>query len=342
MQPTGLTTYALNLLPHLRAGRPELLIAQPLPGYACHVVSSQLTPDLGTRGHLSRLLWTQTTLPRIFRQYRSRLLFCPMPEAPLFSQVPFVVTVHDCIPLRFPQPFSLLTLYFRWVLPQILHRAAHIICDSESTASDIMKFYDLPASQITPIPLAHDAQRFYSQNLPRRNYFLCLARHDPHKNLLRILQAFQAIPDAYELWIAGPPVQRYTADLHRLAKELGLTQRVKFLDYVPQAELPALIEQARALIFPSLWEGFGLPVLEAMACGTPVITSNVSSLPEVAGDAALLVDPYQVSEISEAMLEIIKDPALACHLSQAGCLRASQFSWEKTGQATTAVLQRFM
>jgi glycosyltransferase involved in cell wall biosynthesis len=145
-----------------------------------------------------------------------------------------------------------------------------------------------------------------------------------------------------ELWIAGPPDPRYTPTLQAQVDQLSVSDRVKFLDYVPYDGLPTLINQAIALVFPTLWEGFGLPVLEAMACGTPVITSNLSSLPEVAGDAALLVNPYETREIAEAMEAIATDSKLRSQLRGLGLKRASQFSWAKTGQATVEVLQTFL
>ena len=123
---------------------------------------------------------------------------------------------------------------------------------------------------------------------------------------------------------------------------MGLVQRVRFLGYVPYDDLPKLFREAIALVFPSLWEGFGFPVLEAMGCGTPVITSNLSSLPEVAKDAAILIDPYKVEEITDAMMTIANDAGLRSHLSELCLVRASQFSWKKTGQATVEVLKEFM
>ena len=126
------------------------------------------------------------------------------------------------------------------------------------------------------------------------------------------------------------------------AEHLGIINQVKFLEYVPAAELPILINQAIALVFPSLWEGFGFPVLEAMACGTPVITANTSSLPEVAGDAAILINPENSAEITAAMQAILVDGSLRSHLRQAGLNQSSQFSWEKTGQSTAAVLEKYL
>lgn len=255
-----------------------------------------------------------------------------------------MVTVHDLIPLRFFRKFTPLWSYQRYYMPLVLQQAQHIICNSSATADDVVDFFKIPARKITPILLAHDAENFRFLDLPARNYFLYLGRNDPYKNLPRLIAAFAQLPDraSYELWIAGPADDRYSPALVEQITELGLTAQVKFLDYVPYAELPVVINQAIALVTPSLWEGFGLPVLEAMACGTPVITSNLSSLPEVAGDAALLVDPYDVGAIADAMHTLATDAALRSQLRSASLARASQFSWEKTGNATVEILKQFI
>jgi glycosyltransferase involved in cell wall biosynthesis len=161
--------------------------------------------------------------------------------------------------------------------------------------------------------------------------------------LQRLIDAFAGLRSSEcQLWIAGPPDKRYTPVLQAQVNHLGLTHQVKFLDYVHYDQLPIIINQALALVFPSLWEGFGLPVLEAMACGTPVITSNLSSLPEVVGDAALLVDPYNTGEITEAMQAVATDSKLRSHLRTLSLKQASQFSWEKTAQATIEVLKQYL
>lgn len=343
-KPTGTTTYAINLLPHLQTLHPTLLTCQHLLSYNCYSVPPNQTAEQGVKGHFRRLLWTQLQLPRIYQQLRSHLLFSPIPEAPLFSNCRYVVMVHDLIPLRFPKPFSPLTPYFRYYIPQVLAQAEHIICNSAATAQDIIDFFNIPSEKITPILLAYDADRFRFLNLPTSNYFLYIGRHDPYKNLQRLVNAFAALPSChdYELWLAGPPDRRYTSSLMTQVEQLGLTNQVKFLDYVPYAQLPTIINQAIALVFPSLWEGFGLPVLEAMACGTPVITSNLSSLPEVVGDAAILVNPYKVGEIAAAMQAVAESAEVRSRLCQAGIARASHFSWAKTGKATVEVLQQYL
>jgi glycosyltransferase involved in cell wall biosynthesis len=177
-----------------------------------------------------------------------------------------------------------------------------------------------------------------------RPYFLYIGRQDPYKNLQRLITAFAELPNYkdYELWLSGPTDPRYTPVLQAQVDELRITDLVKFLNYVPYSELPKIINNAVALVFPSLWEGFGFPALEAMACGTPVITSNLSSLPEVTGDAAILINPYNITEITEAMQIVATNSELRSCLSSLGIARANQFSWEKTGQATVEILQQFL
>ncbi|MGI0492205.1 glycosyltransferase family 4 protein [Alkalinema pantanalense CENA528] len=353
-KPTGHTVYAQNLVPQLREFHPKLLISlESLPQWQARPpedggkldyfpVSGRMNPDHGSKGHLRRLIWTQFKLPRLYRKFQGSLLFSPIPEMPLGRRIPTIVTLHDLIPLRFPRKRSPLTLYFRHYIPRVLRQAKHVLCDSAATARDAMEFYNIPASQLTPVPLAYDASNFRFLDLPRKPYFLYLGRHDPYKNLSRVLSAFAQVPNHqdYELWIAGPADPRYTPQLEGQAWDLGV--RLQFLNYVPYRELPVLLNNAIGLVFPTLWEGFGLPVLEAMACGTPVITSNLSSLPEVAGDAALLVDPYDVNAIAQAMTELISDEQTWQQLRQRGLARAQQFSWQKTGKLTTEILSQFM
>lgn len=353
-KPTGLATYAINLIPELQLPLSLLASSNFLhhaqfqgdlpPVYA---IPANLTPEQGKAGHFQRLRWTQFQLPQLYRASQASLLFSPIPEAPLFSPCRFVVTMHDLIPLRFPSRTSPLTYYCRYYVPQVLHQAEHIVCNSQATAQDIIDFFHIPATKITPIPLAYDRQHFRSLpalSPPPQPYFFYVGRHDPYKNLHRIVGAFGASPQLqdYQLWIAGSADPRYTPLLQTQAQELGIADRVKFLDYVSYAELPILLNQATALVYPSLWEGFGFPVLEAMACGTPVITSNLSSLPEVAKDAAILVNPYNQAEIAAAMQQIGIDQSVRSTLRSAGLARASQFSWAKTGQTTADVLRSFL
>ncbi|MHC0065200.1 glycosyltransferase family 4 protein [Nostoc sp. UIC 10890] len=344
-QPTGWLNYSLNLLKELKNLDIDVLSPLKISGIKCYYSPPDITTDFGIKGHLKRLIWTQFKLPNIYHKMNSTLLFSPIPEAPLFSSCSYIVTVHDLIPLRFPQWFSVTQqLYCSYYIRAVIRQSKHVICNSIATAEDLSKFLGVSQEKITAIPLAYDVKNFFCLDLPKQNYFLYLGRHNPHKNPERLIAAFAALPNCkdYELWLAGPSDRRYTPVLTAQVEKLGITNQVKFLDYIPYSELPKIINQAIALVFPSLWEGFGLPVLEAMACGTPVITSNLSSLPEVAGNAAILINPYNVGEITEAMQAIATDSALRSHLSSQGITHSQQFSWEKTGKATVEVLSRYL
>ena len=378
-KPTGLATYAINLVPELQLPQMILLASNSfLPrlahaAYPYREVPDDLTYEQGKLGHLRRMIWTQVKLPSLCAE--ADLLFSPVPEAPLGLRCASVVMVHDLIPLRFPRLTSPLTQYFRFYVPQVLKQADHIICNSQATAQDIVEFYGVSTAKITPILLAHDANHFrvvpasnqsplaplfkggtepntlkvplFKRDLgesppSKRPYFLYVGRHDPYKNLARLIQAFASVAGDYELWIAGAADPRFTPSLQAEATELGIATRVKFLDYVTYAQLPVLLNQALAMVYPSLWEGFGFPVLEAMACGAPVITSNRSSMPEVAGDAAILVDPFSLPALTSAMQQIADDTATRTQLKAAGIARAAQFSWAKTAAATREVLRQYL
>lgn len=346
-KPTGISTYSANVYPYLKSLNPTLLISQPNPDFNYHPVPPNLTPDDGTKGHIRRLLWTQFKLPQIYQALKASLLFSPVPEASLYSSCRTVVMVHDVIPLRFPKKTSPLTPYFRYYIPAVLQQAEHIICNSQATAQDITEFWGISPNKITPILLAYDNQHFKpieTEKKPNIPYFIYLGRQDPYKNLPRLLSAFANLsrPQDVELWIAGPFDPRYTPQLQQQAKELGIINRVKFLDYVSYDQLPLILSQALALVFPTLWEGFGLPVIEAMGCGTPIITSDLASLPEITGNSALLINPYQEGEITDAMQQILDNESLRSRLSQLSLHRAGQFSWQKTAQATQTVLQTYL
>jgi glycosyltransferase involved in cell wall biosynthesis len=344
-QPTGIATYAQNLINNwdLQA---TLLSPVKFPGFNHYQIAHNMTPAQGSQGHLRRLLWTQFQLPRIYQQLKADLIYSPIPEAPLYSKSRYIVMCHDLIPLRFPRRSSPLTNYFRYVVPQVLKQAEHIVCNSQATATDLVDYYGIDADKITPILLGYDRLNFYPReqtNNPETPYFLYLGRPDPYKNLAGLISAFAQIPDQdYHLAIAGSTDPRFTPQLQQQAEELGIAHRVKWLNYLSYQELPIVISNAVALVFPTFWEGFGLPVLEAMACGTPVITSKLASLPEITANAAILINPYNTSEIAGAMMDLITDQQMRSQLSKLSLQQAQKFSWAKTGSATQAILQGYL
>jgi glycosyltransferase involved in cell wall biosynthesis len=216
-----------------------------------------------------------------------------------------------------------------------------VLTNSQFTAAEIQRCTGLQAERITVIPLGYDALHFTPGDplgpIPLRPYLLHVGQAYPHKNLRRLIQAFAQVAPAYpelRLVLAGKSHPTETPQLKALAAELGLQQCVEFRAYVPYAELPDLYRGALAFVFPSLWEGFGLPVLEAMACGTPVITSAGSGTEEAAGAAALLVNPADSLELGEAMALLLENPAEITRLRQLGLERVGWMQWSSTAQRT--------
>ncbi len=264
-----------------------------------------------------------------------------------------VVTVHDAFPYTCPRTSTRLDwlVYHAW-LPYALPAADAIITDSEQSREDIVKYLPVSPEHVTVVPLAAD-RRFrpveaaavepilqsYDVAQP---YILYVGALESRKNLPRLLEAYALLRAWSERWrlvIVGARKWKSSPILDTVQR-LGLEPHVTFTGYVADEDLPALYTGADLFAFPSLYEGFGLPVLEAMACGTPVVTSNTSSLPEVVGDAALLVDPYDVEAMASAMRQVLEDPALAQALRQRGLARAATFSWERTARETIAVYEQ--
>lgn len=229
-----------------------------------------------------------------------------------------------------------------------LKRADGVLTISHSAKADAVSLLGIPAERIHVVHLGVDHERFYPATRQGRfasapPYFVHLGACNSNKNQARVLQAFARVAGAYrdvQLYFAGP---WQGTDLDWLSAEvqaLGLAGRVRHLGYMADTDLPSLYGNALAFVFPSLEEGFGLPVLEAMACGAPVITSNCSSLPEVAGKAALLVDPYSVNAIAHALRCVLGTPDLGVRLRCYGVAQAARFTWAATAQATRDYLER--
>ena len=339
-QPTGIGVYANGVLPALQGLEHSLI-----PGGG----------EGGAKERLRRLAWSQMRLLERARRAGASLIFTPAPEGYLGCQsIPQVVMVHDLRPISHPER-SLQSLYFRAWVPPLLRSCQRVITNSQFTASEIERHTGLAASRISVIPLGYDDQLFRpaSPGSPhqappvlaglRGPYLLHLGQAYPHKNLERLIRAFaQVVPHHPELnlVLAGKPHVSETPRLQGLVETLGLQGRVRFLAYVPYGQLGDLYRGALALAYPSLWEGFGLPVLEAMACGTPVLTSVGSGTGEVAGDAALLVNPTDTGAIAEALEALASQPQLRADLIRRGLVRAAGFSWQRTGAATRELLGR--
>ncbi len=306
-------------------------------------------------GPMRGMLWEQTVLKRMARQAGIDVLFSPANMAPLYPHIPSVVTIHDLSFLLFPECFSRgFRAYYQTVVPRIVEQAAAIITDSESSRADLIAHMGVPEKKVSAIPLgvSPDFRRRIKKadleaarlrlGLPER-YFLSVSSLEPRKNLGKLVHAYRLLPaelrEVHKLVLVGAG-NRLFAD-PGLARDLSqLPSGTVFTPgYVSEEDLPAVYRMATALVFPSLYEGFGLPALEAMAASTPVITSNVSSLPEVAGTAAVMIDPASAGEIAAAMELVAEDSGTRTLLIERGKKRASQFTWEKTARKTLEILK---
>jgi glycosyltransferase involved in cell wall biosynthesis len=272
---------------------------------------------------------------------------------PPLAGIPTVLTVHDLIFRHLPQHHKPLNRwYLNLTLPLYCCRATHIIAVSEQTKRDLVTAYRLPPEKITVIYEAANP-RFCPQpaeavaivreryHLPER-YLLFVSTIEPRKNLTRLLTAFERVHQARltdALVIVGKRGWLYD-NFFAAVEHSPSRKAVIFPGYVADADLPAVYAGAQALAFPSLFEGFGLPVLEAMACGTPVVCSNSSSLPEIAGNAAFLVDPLDTDALADALGRMLQDGSLREQLRMRGSAQAMQFSWERAAQETMAVYRR--
>ena len=340
-RPTGIGVVARDLADALDPALVPLL--DPLGGErpGSLPIPADLGPEHGRAGHLRRLLWTQNRLPRLLRASGAPLLLSPLPEAPLLRGVRSVVLAHDLLPLRYPQLSPLLAYHLAYV-PLVLHRAVRVLCNSEATAREVHGRLGVPARRLVPIRLGFDPGRLRPLGREREPFVLVLGRHDPHKNLARVLRAFAAVPDPgreLRLRLVGPHDDRYTPQLQRLAQELGIAARCDWIAWVSDDERLELLNRCRALVLASLWEGFGLPALEAMACGAPVVAARAGALPEVVGDCGLLVDPRAPAAIADAITRLGREPGLARALAAAGPARAASFRWDDTAAHVSAVLR---
>jgi glycosyltransferase involved in cell wall biosynthesis len=259
------------------------------------------------------------------------LFFSPGYNTPLFCRCPFVFTIHDLAHIHCAvkgNPF--IRLYYATIMKRACHRALRILTVSEFTRDQIVDWAGIPADKVFNVGCGVDGAyqpEGDSYGLPFR-YLLCVSNRRPHKNELRIVEAFgkASLDPRIHLVFTGDPTPEFT----HFINTHQVSERVDFVGVVPEAELPSLYRSAEALIFPSLYEGFGLPLVEAMACGTPVVTSNTTALPEVAGGAALLVAPTSVEQIANGMGQIVRDESLRQRLRDKGLARAAQFTWAST------------
>ena len=298
-------------------------------------------------------LWSHLRLSLEMLTRSPDLLFVPAHVLPLIHPRRSIVTVHDLGQLHFPDAYpARQRLYHNWSARWNARNAARLFADSDATRDDLVQFYRVAPDKITVVYPAYDASLYqpvrdavWIEQLKSRfriggDYVLAVGTMQPRKNYTRLIEAFGRLTRRdLQLIIVGKRGWLFQGIFEKV-KNLELESRVLFLDYVPAADMPALISGARAFAFPSLHEGFGLPVLEAQACGTPVVCSMTSSFPEVAGDAALFVDPFDVDAIAGALERARSDDALRAKLIAHGFENVKRFSWDASARQVWSILAK--
>ena len=337
---TGIGLYTANLLRALRRVAAQHEYVE---------LSWGRTEELRTD---RRLRWEQWELPRRARAARAQILHLTGFGAPWWRPCPTVLTVHDLIGYLFPANLPPIARFYwaRW-LPFSVRFAGRIIADSEHTRRDLERLLSVDRERIAVIPLAAD-ERFRPIADPavladvRDRYdlpasiILYVGTLEPRKGLDTLVNAFAALAGDFPhaLVIAGKKGW-YTQPLFRQVEDLGLRYRIRFTDYVADEDLPVLYNLADLFVFPSRYEGFGLPPLEAMACGVPVVSSNAASLPEVVGDAGILVPPDNAGALAAAMRQVLTSEGQRAELGARGLAQAARFTWEETARQTVRVYE---
>ncbi|MBI5032893.1 MAG: glycosyltransferase family 4 protein [Chloroflexi bacterium] len=308
--------------------------------------------------NFAKLWFEQVTFARACQRERADLAHVPYFASPLFPRTRTIVTVHDLIPMLLPlYRGSVQVRAYTQLVAVAAHRANAIIADSECSKRDIVRHLGIDAARVQVVYLAADARYRPADNaqieIVRQKYslpdkfLLYLGGYDQRKNVRVIIQAFAQLRDlyssGYRLVLAGTMLGKdsdFFPDPRRIAREANLTDdAICYLGWVDEADKPALYSSAISFLFASIYEGFGLPPLEAMACGTPVISSNTSSLPEIVGNAGITIDPNDVAAWAHAMREVVTDSKRRAEMSKLGIDQARKFSWEQTATETLRIYQ---
>jgi glycosyltransferase involved in cell wall biosynthesis len=354
----GINGYIHNLLLHLPAAAPDLRFTAFLsePRFVAPPGLTVQSVRWPTSRPTVRILWEQLLLPQALRTQQTDLVHGLAYAVPAVAPCRAIVTVHDLSFFLYPETLPPLRRgYLRAATRSATRRAERVIAVSRQTGDDLVRLLHVPADKVDVIhngvheafcPAAPDEVATFRQEkgLPQR-FILFLGTLEPRKNVATLLEAFA-------LWrgqdsgasdvqlVVGGAKGWYFQRIFARVEELGLTDAVSFPGFVPMEDLPWWYRAAECFVYPSLYEGFGLPIVEAMACGTPVITSSIGSPAEVAGDAAITVNPQDVAALSEAIGRVLGDPARRAEMRQAGLRRAAAFSWERAAAETAAVYRR--
>lgn len=351
-EKTGTENYSLNLIKAIARVDKEnryVLYFNKIPPFF-----EIGQPNFSSKRIPSPRIWTQGRLALECLLFPPDILFVPAHTMPAIRRpgLKTIVTIHDLGAEflaeyhKFPQKF-----YLNWSTKFVAARASHIISVSNFTKKDLIKKFKVPAKRITTVHEGVDKEHFYPRSPDdierirlnyglKKKYFLYVGTVQPRKNLARLIEAFSKTRlKNYDLVMVGSAGWLYK-EIYEAPKKFGVEGNVKLLDYVTNTDLPFLYSGAFALTFPSLYEGFGLPILEAFSCNCPVITSGTTATAEVAGDAAILINPQSVEEITRAISRIASSADFRRELIEKGKKRVEEFSWEKTAIETTKVFEK--
>ncbi len=366
MANTGSGQYLAHLLSHLPALLPDATFTLPTPAQGREgpvhesVAAVPLrTPFDGKSRHAAKVWFEQVSFPRYCRQIDADVAHVPYFAPPLVPRVPTVVTIHDLIPLVLPAYRASWGVRAYTALVSRATKSAHVvITDSHASAEDIVRLLNVPRERLRVIYLAVDssyqpvADKSMQSTLDRlgirRPYLFYLGGFDQRKNVPTLLKAYAEAGDSLgdlSLVVAGrlPDVDTsFAPDPRRIVQELGIQERVRLTGFVDEQDKPALYAGATAFCFPSAYEGFGLPVLEAISCGTPVIVGACGSLIEVAGPAGIHVPPGDVAALASAMIRLGTDAGYRHELSQAALEQSNRFSWRRTAAQTLSAYEQAM
>ncbi len=363
----GLSRYIDELLFQLPGVAPDLQFTgfmgnEALPEAARARVPENLTfarSRFPTHRAPVRIAWEQVVLPGAALRHRLDLLHCPVNVRPVLSPCPTVVTIHDLVFLRSPENLHpAKRRYLSAMTGWSARHASHVITVSESTRRDVIELFGVPPRRVTTVhngvgeqfrpASASEREAFKAEQGITGRVVLYVGTLEPRKNLPMLIRAFaELVKDPslqdVKLYIGGSKGWYYN-EIFATAERLGLTKsgRVTFLGRVPDEQLPLWYNVATVVAYPSLYEGFGLPALEAMSCGTPVLASNTSALPEVVGDAGLLLDPSDEGAWLDGMKQVLSDEQLRDELAVKAREQASRFSWDRSARETVVVYRRVL
>jgi glycosyltransferase involved in cell wall biosynthesis len=358
----GLSRYIYEVLTRMPTLRPMARFTAltgngPIPDDFPTYPNLSLAPSRFPTGRAPvRIAWEQLVMPLAAARLGLDLLFCPVNVRPILSPCPTVITIHDLIFLRYPRAFHpLKRLYLTALTGWSARHATHVIAVSDATRQDVITLLRVDPRRVTtvhngvgaqfaPAPPEKKAAFRKAKDVNGRT-ILYIGTLEPRKNITTLLDAFSRLTDNPEFadvtLLIGGSKGWYYDEIFATAERLGLSAggRVRWLDRVPDEDLPLWYNLANVCAYPSLYEGFGLPPLEAMACGTPVVASSTSALPEVVGTAGILLEPNDVQAWTNTLTRVLSDADVAHSMSEAGLQQASRFSWDRTAAETLSILE---